>query len=578
MRTFQAQAHLPIVFILFAKRRHFLKKLLLSVIIGLVLVIVYLSVSFRQHSNVAGLGPAIQTPMGDITIGMPQFPNMNFGSLAQPITVLFMGVDVQYSGQGRSLIADKSALNGRSDTMMLVFLNPLLNKISVLNIPRDTEANIGKFGVQKINAANALGGPEYAKAAVTNLLGIGIDHYVVMNLQGLVQLVNELGGVTVEVPKKMSYMDWTAKLKIDLDPGWHTLTGNQAMGFVRFRHDDLGDIGRVQRQQVFLQAAERKMLDPRSWVHVPSLIDIATKNMQTDMSQMDLFQACNFAHNVPKSNIKFVMLPGQFSGNGDWIATSDARTLAFQLLNPDQEIVSSRRNLTVCIKNASSDKTLGSKLALALRKLGYQTSIGKDEKDSIYKRSRIIVQNGNVANGNMVQNDLGHVGEVISASVGDLYSKITILACDDINLDLITMSSVDAPYVVPVAATPIIAPMHVITKTHHSSGPSASETVINEPTVGVDPGAQQGAPVPDGAGTNPEKYSDSNNEIGSGQTAQPAIIPETETKPVNSAPNSYAPPASVARPAISEPVVPSAPVPGVQDQKEESNSNAGSSR
>jgi LCP family protein required for cell wall assembly len=556
-----------------------LKKLLLSVIIGLVLVIGYLSVSFRQHSNLSG-GPAIQTPMGDISLGMPQFPNMNFGSLAQPITVLFMGVDVQYSGQGRSLIADKTALNGRSDTMMLVFLNPLLNKISVLNIPRDTEANVGKFGVQKINAANALGGPEYAKAAVTNLLGIGIDHYVVMNLQGLVQLVNELGGVTVEVPKKMSYMDWTAKLKIDLDPGWHTLTGNQAMGFVRFRHDDLGDIGRVQRQQVFLQAAERKMLDPRSWVHVPNLIDIATKNMQTDMSQIDLFQACNFAHGVPKSNIKFVMLPGQFSGNGDWIATSDARTLAFQLLNPDQEIVSSRRNLTVCIKNASSDKTMGSKLALALRKLGYQTSIGKDEKDSIYKRSRIIVQNGNVANGNMVQNDLGHIGEVISASVGDLYSKITILACDDIKLDLITMSSVDAPYVVPIAATPIISPMHVI-KTHHSAGPSASETVINDPTVGVDPGAQQGAPVPEGTGTNSDRYSESNYEPGVSPTTQPAGNPETETKSSNSPPSGYTPPASAssyARPATPEPVVPSAPVPGAQEQTSESNSNAGPSR
>ena len=556
-----------------------MKKLLLSVIIGLVLVIGYLSVSFRQHSTISG-GPAIQTPMGDISLGMPQFPNMNFGSLAQPITVLFMGVDVQYSGQGRSLVADKTALNGRSDTMMLVFLNPLLNKISVLNIPRDTEANIGKFGVQKINAANALGGPEYAKAAVTNLLGIGIDHYVVMNLQGLVQLVNELGGVTVEVPKKMSYMDWTAKLKIDLDPGWHTLTGNQAMGFVRFRHDDLGDIGRVQRQQVFLQAAERKMLDPRSWVHVPNLIDIATKNMQTDMTQIDLFQACNFAHNVPKSNIKFVMLPGQFSGNGDWIATSDARTLAFQLLNPDQEIVSSRRNLTVCIKNASSDKNLGSKLALALRKLGYQTSIGKDEKDSIYKRSRIIVQNGNVANGNMMQNDLGHVGEVISASVGDLYSKITILACDDIKLDLITSSSVDAPYVVPVAATPIISPMHVITKTHHSSGPAASETVINEPTVGVDPGAEQGAPVPEGNGTSSDRYSESNSEPGSNQAAQPAVNPETETRP-SSSPSGYSPPAGpspYARPATPEPVAPSAPVPGAQEQNSESNSNAGPTR
>jgi LCP family protein required for cell wall assembly len=569
-----------------------LKKLLLSVIIGLVLVIVYLGVSFRQHPRLAGFVPSIKTPMGDISLGMPEFPNMNLGSLAQPITVLFMGVDVSYSGQGRSLVADKTALNGRSDTMMLVFLNPPLNKISVLHIPRDTEANIGRLGVQKINSANALGGPEYAKAAVTNLLGIGVDHYVVMNLQGLVQLVNELGGVTVEVPKKMSYMDWTAKLKIDLDPGWHTLTGNQAMGFVRFRHDDLGDIGRVQRQQVFLQAAERKMLDPRSWVHVPALIDIAMKNMQTDMSQVDLFQALNFAHNVPKSNIKFVMLPGQFSGNGDWIATSDARTLAFQLLNPDQEMVSSRRNLAVCIKNASSDKTLASKLAAALRKLGYQTSIGKDEKDSIYKRTRIIVQNGNVANGNMMQNDLGHVGEVIPASVGDLYSKITILACDDIKLDLITMSSVDAPYVVPVTPSPIIAPMHILSKARHSSEPSASETVINDPNAQVDANALPNAPVTEV--NNSEKYPESTNDPALNQLSQPAANPESDSKPSSAPSAGYSPPSGnttpastnpYARPTTPEsvvpptPVVPSAPVPGMQESNSvPSNSGAAPNR
>jgi LCP family protein required for cell wall assembly len=552
-----------------------LKKLLLSVIIGLVLVIVYLAVAFREHPSLARLGSSIKTPIGDINLGIPQFPNMNLGALSQPMTILFMGVDVSYSGQGRSLIADKTALNGRSDTMMLVFLNPPSNKIAVLNIPRDTEANIGKFGVQKINSANALGGPEYAKAAVTNLLGIGIDHYVVMNLQGLVQLVNELGGVTVEVPKKMSYMDWTAKLKIDLDPGWHTLTGNQAMGFVRFRHDDLGDIGRVQRQQVFLQAAERKMLDPRSWVHVPALIDIATRNMQTDMSQMDLFQCLNFAHAVPKSNIKFVMLPGQFSGNGDWIATSDARTLAFQLLNPDQEIVSSRRNLAVCIKNASSDKTLGAKLAAALRKLGYQTSIGKDEKDSIYKRTRIIVQNGNVANGNMMQNDLGHVGEVVAASVGDLYSKITILACDDIKLDAISLSSVDAPYVVPVAPAPIITPVHIASKARHTEDAGASETVLNDPDAGATPGSSAPTTLPEG--TNSERYSEtsSNTEPSVNQTGnqlgQPNTSPETqEYRPSSSTPYSSAPTQSnvspLPRPVAPEQVVPSAPVPGAQEQ------------
>ncbi len=387
-------------------------------------------------------------------IGFPQMPKIQMpgvavATLTVPKTVLFMGTDVVYDGQGKHLKADKIALNGRSDTMMLVFLNPPNSKVSVLHIPRDTEATIGKYGVQKINSANAIGGPEYAKTAVTQLLDVNIDHYVVMNIQALTQLVNELGGITVEVPKKMAYMDWTAKLKIDLEPGVHTLTGNQAMGFVRFRHDELGDIGRVQRQQLFLHAVSRKMLDPRSWVHVPALIGIAQKNIDTDMTQMELIEALNFAHSVPKENIRFVMLPGEFSPNGDWVTGYEAKNVAARLANPDIEIPVSRRNLSICVQNATSDPQFGWKLAQALRKLGYVVSIGKDEKEPIFAKTRIIAQNGSTADAKMLQQDLGEIGSIMNASIGNLTTSITIIARDDIVLDNIKMSSADAPYIQP---------------------------------------------------------------------------------------------------------------------------------
>jgi LCP family protein required for cell wall assembly len=422
------------------------QKLLWSVICGLTLTAIGLWYCFWGPGK-ASIGTPIASQVATISQIIPAVPT--FGSISQPTTVLFMGVDVMYEGRGHDLKSDHTALNGRSDTMMLAFFNPQQNKISVLNIPRDTEVAIGKYGVQKINSANALGGPEYARAAVTSLVEMPVEHYVVMNLQGLVQLVNELGGVTVEVPKKMSYMDWTAKLKIDLEPGVHTLTGNQAMGFVRFRHDELGDIGRVQRQQIFLHAAAGKMMDPRSWLHVPALLEIAQKNIQTDLSEVDLASILNFAHNVPKANIKFVMLPGQFAANGNWIADPSVKTVAFHMANPEQEYVSSRRNISICIVNASSDPTFGGKLATALRKLGYITSVGKDDKNPISPRTRIIVQNGNVADAKMLQQDLGGVGELLNASVGNLYATMTLVARDDLALDKITMSSVDAPYIAP---------------------------------------------------------------------------------------------------------------------------------
>jgi LCP family protein required for cell wall assembly len=246
---------------------------------------------------------------------------LNAGLPSAPYTVLVMGTDVMYSRVApRKQLADHTAFNGRSDTMMLVMVDPAHRTIHGINIPRDTIADIPGYGRQKINAANAIGGPKLAAETVSQLLGMNVDHYVVLNTQGLVEAVNELGGVTVDVPKKLSYMDWTAKLKIDLDPGVHTLTGNQAMGFVRFRHDALGDIGRVQRQQMFVHATIAKLLTPTSWGHIPALIGIAHRNLLSDMNDIQLFQVFNLVRTVPRRDIQFTMLPGHYGPNGSWVA------------------------------------------------------------------------------------------------------------------------------------------------------------------------------------------------------------------------------------------------------------------
>jgi len=256
-------------------------------------------------------------------------PQLRIASLKDPTTILFLGVDVVYTEQGRrSKKIDKDAFTGRSDTIVVGRFDPIANTIRTISIPRDTQVEIPSNGTQKINAANAIGGPALAKVTVERFLGIPIDHYVVLNVHGLVDLVNELGGVTLEVPKKMAYMDWTAKLKIDLEPGVHTLTGNQAMGFVRFRHDALGDIGRVQRQEIFLRAVLDKAINPTSWPHVPKLLEIAQNYLDSDLSMKDMMGIANFVRGVPKSNQLLTMMPGSFTGSGDWsVARSDVRRM-----------------------------------------------------------------------------------------------------------------------------------------------------------------------------------------------------------------------------------------------------------
>ncbi len=363
-------------------------------------------------------------------------PFFQFGGLHGVTNVLFLGTDVVYSGNGARKKADKDAFTGRSDTIMFVRLDPMRNSISVLSIPRDTQAVIPGYGTQKINAANAYGGANLAVLAVNNLLEpLHVDHYVVLNVHGLVELVDELGGITVDVPKRMHYMDWTAKLKIDLEPGVHTLNGNQAMGFVRFRHDGLGDIGRVQRQQIFVRAVLAKALEPTSWLHIPKLIDIAQHYISTDMSAKDLMKVANFVRCVPKKNQYLAMLPGSFSGTGDWLADRvGISKMVARMIAPSFIGGSDRDSLRVSIINVSSSDSLAYRLSRMLRRKGYNSVTIKaaDHKMKPIPRTKIIAQLGNPEDANLVRNDLNDCGDVVNASVGDIRSAVTIWAGDDL--------------------------------------------------------------------------------------------------------------------------------------------------
>jgi LCP family protein required for cell wall assembly len=357
---------------------------------------------------------------------------LRFGSLHEPTNIVFLGTDVVYSENNQK--KDKDAFNGRSDSIMVAHLDPYRNSLGILSVPRDTQAPIAGFGIQKINAANAYGGPTLTMSTLSSFLELPVDHYVVLNLHGLVELVDELGGITVEIPKRMHYMDWTAKLKIDLEPGFHTLTGNQAMGFVRFRHDALGDIGRVQRQQMFMRAVLDKAIRPESWSHLPKLIEIAERYIKTDMNMADLIGIAAFVRAVPKENQFLAMLPGTFSPTGDWLVErSDIHRMVARLTGASFVTVS-RDGLRVAIVNASSNDSLGLRLSRALRAKGYTSVFLKAGHEQIkpLRRSRFIAQKGNPEDAQLVKEDLDDCGDIVSASVGDIESAVTILAGDDL--------------------------------------------------------------------------------------------------------------------------------------------------
>lgn len=172
------------------------------------------------------------------------------GSPGQKI-ILLMGVDAPNRRLGGKEV---DLFEGtRTDTMMLMRVDAGKKRVSVVSIPRDSKVYIsGSRGIDKINAAHALGGPDLAVQTVQDSFGIPIDNFMVINFQGVRDLVNAIGGIDLYIEKPMHYTDHTAKLFIDFEPGNTHLNGEQAEAFLRFRHDQLGDIGRIRRQQQFI--------------------------------------------------------------------------------------------------------------------------------------------------------------------------------------------------------------------------------------------------------------------------------------------------------------------------------------
>lgn len=199
---------------------------------------------------------------------------------------------------------------GRSDTLMLLSLDPARKQATVISIPRDTWVHIPQHGWDKINHAYAYGKETLVAETVEGLLGIPVDHFVVINLKGFQQVVNTLGGVTVDVEKQMVYDDPYQDLHIDLQPGLQRLNGNQAMQYVRYRADEGADIGRVQRQQKFIRALADEAFHPRTLVRLPALINQLSAAVRTDLSPGDIVRLISPAKEAYERGLQSTVIPG----------------------------------------------------------------------------------------------------------------------------------------------------------------------------------------------------------------------------------------------------------------------------
>ena len=200
----------------------------------------------------------------------------------KPLTLLLMGVD---TGSGSR--SDRWA--GNSDSMILMTVNPKTKKTTMMSLERDILTNIkndNETMQAKLNAAYANGGAELAISTVQKMMNIHIDRYVLINMKGLVQLVDAVGGITVNntLGFPISIEENEPEYKAVVEPGKQHINGDQALVYSRMRYQDPeGDYGRQKRQREVIQKVVQKVLSLNSVSHYQAILKAVSNNMQTNV-------------------------------------------------------------------------------------------------------------------------------------------------------------------------------------------------------------------------------------------------------------------------------------------------------
>ncbi len=253
------------------------KGLKIFLIIALVLFIVLGLFVWKIYSDVAGTTEKIYK---DVEKEEVRDSSVDI-SKKDPFSILLLGVDTGDLGRTEQ---------GRSDTMMVLTVNPNTDTTTIISIPRDTRTEIVGHGTtDKINHAYAFGGTSMSVNTVQNMLDIPIDHYVQVNMQGLQDVVNAVGGVQVTSPLTFSSegYNFTEGVTASLD-------GEAALAYSRMRYDDPnGDNGRQERQRQVIQATVEKVASLSTISNYQDILGSLENNMQTSLEFDDMVKLFN---------------------------------------------------------------------------------------------------------------------------------------------------------------------------------------------------------------------------------------------------------------------------------------------
>jgi LCP family protein required for cell wall assembly len=353
------------------------------------------------------------------------------------VTLLVMGLDYRACETNDNFAeCDQNGI-ARTDSMMLVTVDPVSKSAGMLSIPRDLWVNIPGFDYAKINTAYFLGeaykvpggGPTLAMQTVEGLLGVPIQYYAQIDFNAFVKIIDEMGGLDMHIQEEIIVDPLGPGNTRTLEPGVQTLDGATVLAYARNRHTDGGDFDRARRQQEVILAVRQQVLTfnmlPTLVAKSPAIYNEVQSGVRTNLTLQQAVQLAILMQSIPEANIKRGVIgpPNQITydtspdGQSIEIPVPDqirlmrdeifaaggpvgpaAAVAAVQAESPtvmpgDPVEMAKLENARIVVQNGSSTEGLASRTAEYLRGLGLNI-IGESNADQAYSQSTIIDYSG----------------------------------------------------------------------------------------------------------------------------------------------------------------------------------------
>lgn len=326
--------------------------------------------------------PDLQDQLNDL----PQWRN------TKRLNILLLGIDHR---------EDEPIDGSRSDTIMVVSIDPPSKSVVMVSLPRDLYVTIPGYYPQRINVAHMVGGPALVAQAIQSNFGIAIDNYARVDFTGFEQVVDSVGGVVIDVERPVKDDEYPlgdyGTMRLFIPPGPVLLDGKSALQYARSRHSE-SDFGRSKRQQRVLMALRERAMQMNIVTKIPSLLGIAQKAISTDLKADDMVRLGRLALEIERDRIKTVVVDESYAShfvgpNGENLLMPSRQAIQQAILRAFNEATGQTARVEVL--NGTDRIGVARQLADQLARVGYEVTRVDDADRNDYPQTTLEVLGSN---------------------------------------------------------------------------------------------------------------------------------------------------------------------------------------